>query len=146
MAVTVPSGRLRLQVVAMEYHQRRASWLTGDEEFEADDWTHPTFREDERAAWARDGVATWLVNWREGLAHAQWMLDQIEDEQAAAVGLAHWLDSLLYGGGLGLCPRDQWASVQVTADSMARADFCRMNFGALAARVREAGVTAAPMA
>lgn len=159
--VTVPG-----QYVGMGWHQNRFgtddSAQTPDGWHFPDAWHRPEFRESDRAQAARNLLDSYLADTPLALAHIGYLIDLYARPGGRATGraadlegpagvpaikaVAAWLDEVLYGQGRTLFGKEERYPLQVTADSMARGDFCRMNFRALVADCLEREVTPAPIA
>lgn len=152
------------QYVVMEYHQNLGANLSGSPEWRPDSWWRDEFRESENARQARAVLEQWLVDCPLALGHVMYLLQafarpagRAADRPDTALDLrgseavtgirliSRWLDDLLYGQGKSQFPKEERYAIQTTADSMARADFCRMDFRALAASAVEADIPARPI-
>lgn len=131
------------ELAARAYHGRIFSGLIGDPEWVPGDWTRPEFNEGSRA---RELLEEWLYSEQAVLGHLTWMIRREPDRHAGGEAMANWLDDLLWGRGKAALrdPQDR-VSAQLAADSVARADFCRMDFGAVMDAVLECGEEARPL-
>ncbi|MFC4328397.1 hypothetical protein ACFPC0_11215, partial [Streptomyces andamanensis] len=131
-----------------------------DQDSRPEAWWRPEFSEPPRARDARELLASWLLDAPDAMRHIMHLLHLHARPGGRAAGvfdlcgpaeeraihvIAHWLDDVLYGSGKGTFGLEERYAVQLTADSMARADFCRMDFRALVASVLETGVEPAPL-
>jgi len=147
------------------HHQNAGATQTGDGDWRPDAWYRPEFWEPDRARAARALLDSYLSDTPVALAHIGYLVDQwvrpggraadrpdappadLRSERGvkAVHIVALWLDEVLYGQGREQFHREEWPALQLTADSMARADFCRMDFRALVSECLERGVTPAPI-
>jgi hypothetical protein len=160
--VTFPS-----QYVVMGWHQNRSAAQAcepgpgGDGWYRPEAWHRPEFREGDGARVARDLLDSYLADSPVALAHIGYLVDLYARPAGRAAGraadlaseagvravtaVATWLDEALYGQGREQFPKGERYPLQVTADSMARGDFCRMNFRELVADCLARGVSPAPI-
>jgi hypothetical protein len=153
------------QYAAMAWHQSRGAAKSTDPE--SDGWWRPEawyrqeFNESDRARAARDVLDTYVLDTPIVLAHISYLIamhaspagragdrpaDLWSEEGVNGItAVATWLDEVLYGQGREQFPKEERYPLQVTADGMARADFCRMNFRALVADCLAQGVPPAPI-
>ena len=158
------------QYTAMAWHQSRNADRSTDPE--SDGWWRPEawyraeFNEPARAKAARDMLDSYLLDTPAALAHIGYMVGMYytrpagraadrppgraelvssDKGRAAVVAVATWLDEILYGQGREQFPKEERYPLQVTADSMARGDFCRMDFGELVADCLAVEVEPAPI-
>ncbi len=132
-------------LVVMEFHQNIGATLTGDPEYRPDDWTRKEFFESDAARLARANLESWLYHAPLAIDHGLWLMSREPAPREAGKALAVWLDQVLYGGEKAAFPLEERYAIQVTADSMARADFCRGNFGEVAHGLRETGREPRPL-
>lgn len=134
------------ELVVRAYHAHISSGLSGDPEWVPDDWTRSEFIESGRARAAREILEQWLYSEQAVLGHLTWMIRREPERHAGGEAVANWLDDLLWGRGKAALrdPQDRIAA-QLAADNMARADFCRMDFGAVVGMVLERGEEARPL-
>lgn len=154
------------QYTAMAWHQCRSGGKTddGDGWYKPEAWDRPEFREGNLAKCARGLLAEFLLDTPVALAHIAHIvysitrpggrppgrpagepdLESVEGVHAVRM-VSAWLDEALYGQGRSQFPRDERYPLQVTADSMARGDFCRMDFRQLVADCLEVGVEPRPI-
>lgn len=160
--VTFPS-----QYAAMAWHQSRSTTQITEPEPESDGWWRPEawyrpeFNESDRAKVARDLLDSYLYSTPAALAHIGYLVNLYARPGGRATGLppdlkseagvravtavATWLDEILYGQGREQFHKEERYALQATADSMARADFSRMDFRALVAACLELGMEPAPV-
>ncbi|MFE2934934.1 hypothetical protein [Streptomyces sp. NPDC059278] len=119
------------RLVIRAYYQSRGATLLNDPEYRPDDWRRPEFRESERAAHAREMVSQWIYDEPNLIRAIQEFAGAGHPRHKAGEAMASYLDLILYGsGGVNLSKDDQ-ITAQLCADSIARRDFCMMDFGAL---------------
>jgi hypothetical protein len=146
------------QYAAMSWHQSRSGRAVddGDGWYKPEAWGRPEFHEGNMAKYARGLVTEYLMDAPVALAHIGYLVetfarppgragdrpaDLASPEGVRAVrAVATWLDEALYGQAREQFPKEERYSLQVTADSMARGDFCRMDFRALVADCLKVGV------
>lgn len=156
------------QYTAIAWHQSRSATRSTEPESDGwwrpEAWYRPEFNESQRAKAARDMLDSYLLDTPVALAHIGYIVgmffrpagragdrppgraDLTEPPgNAAVVAVATWLDEILYGQGREQFDKEERYPLQVTADSMARGDFCRMDFGALVADCLAVGVDPAPI-
>lgn len=154
------------QYAAMGWHQIRSASPTGtdpdgDGWFKPEVWHREEFSESDSARAARTLLDFYLQDAPLLLAHIGYLAlvylrppgrppaqpGDLTDAQGvrAVTAVATWLDELLYGQGREQLPKEERYTLQVTADSMARGAFCRMDFRALVRDCLAADVPPAPL-
>lgn len=157
------------QYASMAWHQSRSGGPSpdGDGVYKPEAWDRPEFHEGNMAKYARGLLEEFLLNTPVALEHITYLVDlyarppgRAADRPVDEEGLpdltteggvravrmvATWLDECLYGQGREQWPKEERYPLQVTADSMARADFCRMDFRQLVKDCLQVGVGAAPI-
>lgn len=154
------------QYAAMAWHQSRSGGKSdhGDGWYKPEAWYRPEYRESDLAKWARGCVLEFLLDTPVAPAHIAYLVDMFtrpggrpggraagpldlasEAGVHAVRAVATWLDEALYGQGRDQFPKEERYPLQVTADSVARGDFCRMDFRRLVADCLEVGVDPAPI-
>lgn len=124
----------------------RAYWMnmSATDDYRPNDWRRPEFHEGAGPEAARSHLLNWLLNEPKLIRQMRDLRESAtalrDDRHVAGEVVAGWLDGMLYSGLRPGMTKDERISVQLVADTVARAEFCRMDFGRLMDEVCAADV------